>query len=61
MPDVRRQRRSRLTWWRLVKVVRYTGPSGEESAEPLGICGLSKRGSIGDFNNFANLNKAVFA
>jgi hypothetical protein len=44
-----------------VKVVRYAGPSGKESAEPLGICGLSKRGSIWNFNNFANVNKAVFA
>jgi hypothetical protein len=61
MPDVRRQRRSRLAWWRLVKIVRYAGPSRKESAEPLGICGLSKRGSIWNFNNFANVNKAVFA
>jgi hypothetical protein len=44
-----------------VNVVRYAGPSRKESAEPLGICGLSKRASIWDFNNFANIDKTVLA
>ena len=40
-----------------MNVVRYAGPSRKESAEPLGICSLSKRASIWYFNNFANLDK----